>query len=77
MKRPLPKIEIDPAICNGKPVVAGTRVTVETILEFLSSGDSADDILIGYPGLTREDIFACLDYARRLGAVRSVSMAAA
>jgi uncharacterized protein (DUF433 family) len=71
------KIEIDPAICNGKPVVAGTRITVETILEFLCAGDSVDDILAGYPSLSRDDVLACLDYARRLGAIRSVSMAAA
>jgi len=62
------KIEIDPAICNGKPVIRGTRIAVETVLDFLSAGDSVDDILVGYPNLSREDIFACLDYARRLGA---------
>jgi uncharacterized protein (DUF433 family) len=77
MKASAAKIEVDPAICNGKPVIRGTRITVETVLDFLSAGDSVDDILVGYPSLSREDIFACLDYARRLGAVRSVSMAAA
>jgi uncharacterized protein (DUF433 family) len=75
MKNLLSKIEINPDICNGKPVVAGTRISVETILEFLSAGDSMEDILTGYPSLSRDDILACLDYARRLGAVRSVSMA--
>lgn len=75
MKNLLNKIEINPEICNGKPVVAGTRISVETILEFLSAGDSMEDILAGYPALSRDDILACLDYARRLGAVRSVSMA--
>ena len=75
MKNLLSKIEINPDICNGKPVVAGTRISVETILEFLSAGDSMEDILNGYPSLSRDDILACLDYARRLGAVRSVSMA--
>jgi uncharacterized protein (DUF433 family) len=74
MKNLLSKIEINPEICNGKPVVAGTRISVETILEFLSAGDSMEDILTGYPSLSRDDILACLDYARRLGAVRSVSM---
>lgn len=77
MKKLSSRIEINPVICNGKPVVAGTRVAVETILEFLSAGDSVEDILEGYPGLSRDDVFACLDYARRLGAVRSVSIAAA
>lgn len=71
------RIEINPAICNGKPVVAGTRITVETILGFLCAGDSVEDVLAGYPSLSREDILACLDYARRLGAIRSVSLAAA
>jgi uncharacterized protein (DUF433 family) len=71
------RVEVNPAICNGKPVITGTRITVETVLEFLSAGDSIEDILAGYPSLSREDIFACLDYARRLGAIRSVSLAAA
>jgi Uncharacterized conserved protein len=57
------RIEIHPDICNGKPVVKGTRITVQTILEFLAAGDSYQDILNAYPSLTQEDIYACIDYA--------------
>ena len=71
------KIEIDPDICNGKAVVRGTRITVETILGYLSAGDEVPDIIAGHPNLTPQDILACLDYARRVGAVRSVTLAAA
>lgn len=72
----LPLIEINPEVCNGKPVIKGTRVSVDTVLGYLSAGDSVDDVLEGYPTLTREAVLACIDYARRLGAVRSVSLAA-
>jgi uncharacterized protein (DUF433 family) len=65
-------IEINPQICAGRPVIKGTRITVQTILGFLSAGDSPEDVIEGYPQLTREDILACLTYARRLGETHSV-----
>ncbi|HQF39906.1 MAG TPA: DUF433 domain-containing protein [Opitutaceae bacterium] len=67
------RIEINPAICNGRPVIRGTRISVQTVLGFLSAGDSIDDVLAGYPQLTREDVLACLAYARRLSESRSVT----
>ena len=39
------RIVIDPDVCNGKPVIRGTRITVQTVLEFLSAGDSIEDVL--------------------------------
>jgi uncharacterized protein (DUF433 family) len=60
------RIVIDPAICNGRPVVRGTRITAQTILEFLGAGDSIEDVLEEYPSLTREDVLACLRYSSRL-----------
>ena len=60
------RIIIDPEICNGKPIVRGTRITAATVLEFLAAGDSIEEVLEGYPSLTREDIYACLDFAARL-----------
>lgn len=60
------RISINPDICNGRPVVRGTRIAVQTILEFLAAGDSVEDVLEEYPSLVREDIQACLDYASRL-----------
>ena len=60
------RITIDADVCNGKPVIRGKRITVQTILEFLSSGDSKEDILKQYPSLTAEDITACLKFATEL-----------
>jgi uncharacterized protein (DUF433 family) len=60
------RISIHPDICNGKPVVRGTRITAQTVLEFLAAGDSVEEVLEEYPSLTREDVKACLDYASKL-----------
>ena len=60
------RIVIDPQICNGRPVVMGTRITAQTVIEFLAAGDSVDDVLEEYPSLTREDVLACMDWASRL-----------
>ena len=60
------RIVIDPAVCNGRPAVRGTRITVQTILEFRAAGDSIEDVLEEYPSLTREDILACLHYSSQL-----------
>jgi uncharacterized protein (DUF433 family) len=55
-----PAIQSDPAIMMGKPVIAGTRITVELILEKLAAGEPIDQILEAHPRLTREDIQAAL-----------------
>jgi len=65
------RIEIHSEMCNGRPIVAGTRITVETVLSYLSAGDTVDDIIVAHPILTRDDILSCIDYARRLSAARS------
>lgn len=65
------RIELNPDICNGRPVIRGTRITVETILGYLSAGDSADDVLQAHPGLEMADVLACIDYARRVTSARS------
>lgn len=57
------RIVIDPEILTGKPVVKGTRLAVEFIIELLAQGWSQEDILRNYPGLAKEDIQACLSYA--------------
>jgi uncharacterized protein (DUF433 family) len=57
------RITIDPQTLAGKPVVRGTRLAVEFIVDLLAQGWSDDDVLRNYPGLTREDIRACLAYA--------------
>jgi uncharacterized protein (DUF433 family) len=53
-------------IMMGKPCIKGTRITVELILEDLSKGATIEWILEGYPQITREDIYACVDYARAI-----------
>ena len=60
------RIVVDTEILAGKPVVRGTRLAVEFILELLAAGQSEDELLAEYPGLTREDILACLSYASYL-----------
>src|SRR5947209_9696841 len=57
------RIVIDPAILVGKPVVKGTRLAVEFVIDLLAQGWTEADVLKNYPGLTREDILACLAYA--------------
>ncbi len=53
----------DPAVMGGKPVIAGTRITVELILEKLAAGESEEQILDAHPRLTREAIRAALAFA--------------
>ncbi len=60
----LSRISIDPQICHGKPCVRGMRWPVEVILDLLGSGMGIDEILDDHPELEREDIFACLQYAK-------------
>lgn len=63
MEQIFDRIFIDPAICGGKPIIRGKRITVQTIMEFLSAGETEEEILKQYPSLEREDIVACLRYA--------------
>ncbi len=60
------RIVIDPEICNGRPTIRGTRITAQTVLEFLAAGDTPQDILDEYPTLTHEDILACISYSARI-----------
>ena len=58
-------IEAKPSVMLGKPVIAGTRITVESILEKLAAGESIDEIVDAHPRLTREAVSAALAYAAR------------
>ena len=60
------RITIDSNLCNGKPTIRGTRLTVNTILEFLGAGETREVLLIQYPTLENEDIDACLKFAANL-----------
>ncbi len=59
-------IVIDPDILRGKPIISGTRISVELILELLSSGMSIEEILQEYPHLTRKNILEAIAYAKSL-----------
>jgi uncharacterized protein (DUF433 family) len=59
-----PRITLDPAVLAGKPVVRGTRLSVEFIIGLLAERWTEADILVAYPGLESADIQACLAYAR-------------
>ena len=58
-------IEVNPAICSGKPVIRGTRIMVRNILGMIAGGYSIEKILEAYPELTRESVTAALEYAAR------------
>ena len=60
------RISTSPAVCHGKPVIAGTRVLVSTILGALAGGDSVEMVLEDYPNVSREDIDAALEFASAL-----------
>lgn len=57
------RIVINPGILVGKPIIRGTRLAVEFIIDLLAQGWSEQDILSNYPGITQQDIQACLAYA--------------
>ena len=58
-------IQSDPSILNGKPVIAGTRITVELILEKLAAGETSEQLIEAHPRLTKEAIQAALDFAAK------------
>jgi uncharacterized protein (DUF433 family) len=57
------RIVIDPNVLSGKPVIQGTRLAVEFIVGLLAQDWTVEQVLDNYPGLTREDVRACLEYA--------------
>jgi len=57
-------VTLNPKIVHGKPIIEGTRITVEFILELLSSGMSPEEIVEEYPQLKKKDIFTAISYAR-------------
>ena len=57
------RITIDPKILVGKPVIKGTRIAVELVIDLLAQGRTESETLRNYHGITHEDILACLKYA--------------
>lgn len=62
----LDRITVNPSIYGGKPIIRGRRLAVEHVLSMLAAGDDVDTILAGYDWLERDDVLACMEYARRL-----------
>jgi len=60
------RIVMDPEVLSGKPLIKGTRISIEFILELLASGMSTEDILREYPQLKKEDILEALQYATKV-----------
>lgn len=68
----LARITVDPGIAFGKPVIRGTRIPVELILNFMAGGWSTSDFLDGYPGITEADLHACIAYAAEIVATERI-----
>ncbi len=65
------RIQLDPAVCHGKPVVRGTRVLVANVIGAIAAGQSHAEILQDYPSLTEAGIKACLEFAGGLTAMEA------
>lgn len=71
------RITVDPLVCHGKPCIRGLRYPVESVLEWLASGMTTEEILADYEDMEREDILAVLSYAARLAPVKRLERLAA
>jgi uncharacterized protein (DUF433 family) len=72
-----PRISLAPDVLAGKPVISGTRLSVEFVIGLMAEGWGEADILTNYPGVTHDDIIACFAYARdTLGAEKVYPSAA-
>lgn len=63
MENLLNRIGVNPDVMSGKPIIKGTRLTVGLILDLLSQGLSIDNLLLEYPNIKKEDVYACFLYA--------------
>lgn len=70
----LDRISINPNICFGKPCIRGHRIWVSLILDLLAAGMTVEEVLDDYPGLTREDIQACIAYGAEMARERYVDI---
>ena len=60
------RIEVNPAVLVGKPIIKGTRISVELIMDRMADGWSMEDVLASYPNISREDVLAALSFASEL-----------
>ncbi|MCC7073299.1 MAG: DUF433 domain-containing protein [Deltaproteobacteria bacterium] len=68
----LKRINVDPAICGGRPCIRGHRVWVSLVLDFLAAGRSVDEVLADYPGIERADVLACIAYGAEMSRLRDI-----
>lgn len=68
------RITVDPSVCHGKACIRGTRVMAFVVLDNLAAGESIDELLEGYPSVTREDVLAAMAYAADLARDRTVDL---
>lgn len=69
------RISVNADVCHGAVCIKGTRIMVSVVLDNLASGESAESILVSYPSLTRDDIFAAIHYAAELAKERVIPFA--
>ncbi len=70
----LQRITVNPEVCHGKPVIRNTRMTVESILEYIAGGDSIEDLLKEFTYLEREDILASVAYAAKVMHFKNITI---
>ena len=68
------RIVVNPEICGGEPCIKGTRLPVHIILSHLAAGDDTETILKNFPGISRDDILACLEYAAYLTTEKAIAL---
>jgi len=73
----LARITMDPNVCFGKPCIRGHRIWVSLVLDFLADGMTIDDVVAQYPGLTSEDVRACIAYGAEMARERYVDVSGA
>lgn len=66
------RISINPNVCHGRPCIKGTRIWVSLVLDFLASGSTVQEIIEEYPGLSDEDIRACIAYGAEAARERHI-----
>ena len=71
----LDRIKINPDICEGKPTIRDLRITVDFILKLLGDGYTADEIVINYPELEKEDIYQAAKYGAWLASEKTIAIA--
>ena len=68
------RITVDPKVCQGRPTVRGTRITVDFVLKLMGNGYAVEDVLREYPELERDDVYQCATYGAWLASDRTSSV---